>query len=747
MGDERRGWRSSTWGLVLVAVLASLVVTTGVTTQDDDAPDPPQGSRTRVIVELATPFRPAGSLSTSQEQAQEQRIEAQQADVAESLEGTNHEVVGELRSIPFEIVEASPEALAELEASPAVARVTPDGLAHPQLDVSVPLVQAPAVWQGGHDGSGQMVAIIDTGVDLQHPALDVVHQACFADDDAAPVGDPPPSEDEDLVGACPNGQHTMTEGAAAVPCSLGGCDHGTHVAGIAAGSVAPNRGVAPGASVMAIQVFHQSGSRVTAWFGDIIRALDHAYQNHDAVPGEHLAAVNLSLGGSPQSSPCDAGADNAALLAAANNLRSVGVATVAASGNDSRLNAISFPGCVSNVVSVGNTSSGEGGLADQVSTSSNAASFLSLLAPGGPAITASSQGGGVEDKSGTSMAAPHVAGAWALLADAVPTLGDGSGDVGAVLAALQQTGRPVTDQRTFGFDSDSVSQGGNYRPVAGDFNGDELDDVFWHAPGPASDVQWVAGAARTFTSQSLAVNGIYTPFTGNFDGDAFDDIFWYAADSADYIWYGTGNGQTPFTALPVSVVGTYTPLAGDFDGDGRDDILWYAPGSAADRLWLAQASRAGFTPSTRTVNGTYRPAVGNFDEDAYDDIVWYAPGAAADLIWYFGAGAQTTNWSITVNGTYRPIVGQLDGTVGDDVAWYGAGSASDVLWRSAPGRVFAGSTLSISSTFTPFTGSFDPDPGEDLFFYGTGSAADFVWYSDAEIFPRIRIADALAELT
>ena len=95
--------------------------------------------------------------------------------------------------------------------------------------------------------------------------------------------------------------------------------------------------------------------------------------------------------------------------------------------------------CVSTAVSVGNT-----GKDDVVWPSSNVASFLSLFAPGG-GIVSSYPGGLWATASGTSMATPHVTGAFAVLKQAAP-----SASVSAILTALQQTGIPIVDTRPGG---------------------------------------------------------------------------------------------------------------------------------------------------------------------------------------------------------------------------------------------------------------------------------------------------------
>jgi len=82
--------------------------------------------------------------------------------------------------------------------------------------------------------------------------------------------------------------------------------------------------------------------------------------------------------------------------------------------------------------------------ADAISSFSNVADFLDLLAPGS-LITSSVPGGGLGTWNGTSMATPHVAGAWAVLKQESPLA-----DVDTVLAALRDTGASVDDDRSNG---------------------------------------------------------------------------------------------------------------------------------------------------------------------------------------------------------------------------------------------------------------------------------------------------------
>lgn len=160
---------------------------------------------------------------------------------------------------------------------------------------------------------------------------------------------------------------------------------GTHVAGIAAGDNGSGlTGVATQAFILPIQIFSRFDNSsfrggttpcLLAYSSDYIQALEWVYQHRNDL---NFAAVNMSLGGDvyPTAKECDL--DNTSTKAAIDNLRSVGIATVIAAGNDGSAIGISTPGCISSAISVGAT----GDTSDGVASFSNSASWLSLFAPG-----------------------------------------------------------------------------------------------------------------------------------------------------------------------------------------------------------------------------------------------------------------------------------------------------------------------------------------------------------------------------
>jgi subtilisin len=423
-------WPATIASLVLIVWCSVAVAALGAVSPEIAQKVQAEGT-VRVIVRLDVQISPEGTLSTSETvELQRSAISFAQSFLLAELAGTRHRVTRRFRTIPFLAMEVERDALAVLETSSFVLGVGEDFLAEPSLAQSAPLVEADQAWVAGFDGAGWSVAILDTGVDTLHPFLagKVVEEACFS-----------------LNGNCPDGSTEQIGPGAGLPCTyaVSGCRHGTHVAGIAAGQGDNFSGVGRGADLIAIQVFSRftgadcSGQGedpcARAFFSDITAALEHVYGLGASL---QIASVNMSLGGGRFTSQESCNATLAATKAAIDNLRSFDIATVASSGNDGFIDALSAPACISTAVSVGATTK-----SDSIISFSNSASFLSLLAPG-VSIFSSLSNGEFGVRSGTSMAAPHVAGAWGILRQASP-----ASTVSDVLNALQSTGLPLTDPR------------------------------------------------------------------------------------------------------------------------------------------------------------------------------------------------------------------------------------------------------------------------------------------------------------
>jgi subtilisin len=404
----------------------------------------------RIIVRLGSISPPENWVESDVELANRRAyIDFARISIRSSLSTVVHQVIREYQDFPYMAVRVGVDGLRVLDSLRGmVTEIMEDDLNSPSLTESGPLIQANQAWAGGFagtslDGAGTVIAIIDTGVDKTHPFLagKVIEEACFSSDDSDPF--------LLATSVCPGGAQTSLAAGSGVPCAVGGCDHGTHVAGIAAGNgqngaVAGFSGVAKGAAVMAVQVFSKFNGVicsavglptpcVLAFTSDVMAGLERV---HNLRAVHNFAAVNMSLGGETFTKPCNRDPRKPFI----DSLRAANIATVISSGNDAEPNAISAPACISSAVSVGSTEDGSDGTAtDSVSAFSNSARFLTLLAPG-DSITSSIPGGGFADFAGTSMAAPHAAGAFAILRQAAP-----SATVSQMIAALETSGVPVFD--------------------------------------------------------------------------------------------------------------------------------------------------------------------------------------------------------------------------------------------------------------------------------------------------------------
>ncbi|MGY4770716.1 S8 family serine peptidase [Kribbella sp. CWNU-51] len=253
-----------------------------------------------------------------------------------------------------------------------------DAKVHKTLDQSVPYVGAPQAWQAGYDGTGTTVAVLDSGVDAEHP---------------------------DLVGAV-KAQQNFTDS----PDAADHDGHGTHtsstVAGRGVASNGRNKGVAPGAQLLSGKVLNDSGSGDLSW---IIAGMEWAV-------AEGADVISMSIG---TSEPVDC---TDPMAAAVDRISaSSGVLFVVAAGNlGGPSEAISSPGCAASAMSVAATDLTQttADFSSRGPVLANHAVKPDIAAPGVD-ITAARAGGRGDsayvDMSGTSMATPHVAGAAAIL--------------------------------------------------------------------------------------------------------------------------------------------------------------------------------------------------------------------------------------------------------------------------------------------------------------------------------------------
>ncbi|KAA1423886.1 S8 family serine peptidase [Mumia zhuanghuii] len=373
----------------------------------------------------------------------------QRSDVAGVAEDTDADVVRTMSRLPVAVLEVPADELEQLAAHPDVVSLMEDVPERPSLASSLPVINGDDVHGLGFDGTGATVAVLDTGIDADHPfygtgGARIVSQFCSST---------PAASDEDSL--CPDGTTTDTnatvDGVAACLNATNAniCDHGSHVAGIAAGSAAtdstnaPGDGVAPGAQLIAMQVFTRFNDTadcdpdgvgdptpcVLTYPSDQINALNQLIALDAANPGWNVVAANMSLGGGNNGTACDGDTRKTAI----DGLLTAGVATVISAGNDSHLNATGAPGCISTAFTVGSTTD-----ADAVSGFSNRGGLLDVFAPGS-SIISSEPDDTYGSKSGTSMAAPHVTGALAVLRAAYPAR-----TVGDLMNDLRTTGVPIT---------------------------------------------------------------------------------------------------------------------------------------------------------------------------------------------------------------------------------------------------------------------------------------------------------------
>ncbi|MHA1425424.1 MAG: S8 family serine peptidase [Candidatus Helarchaeota archaeon] len=282
------------------------------------------------------------------------------------------------------LVEIPLDTLPKLAAMSAVARIEPDYELHIQLDYSQPIVlnTSPPGWNYSYNGSGVVVAICDTGIDKTHPNL------------AGRV-----KYEETFIGGTPD--------------DING--HGTHVAGIIASNDSTYHGIASGVDLINVKVMSSAGTGQTS---DLVEGIEWLFNESARNPD----VINLSAG------TTELIADGDSFLAKFVDavVSQFGVIWVNAAGN-SGSGGLEVPGDSINCISVANFEDHNNlnPTSWTIASSSSRGPTIDgrkkpdIAAPGTNIYSCNANWEGPSPnfvtKTGTSMAAPHVAGAAALL--------------------------------------------------------------------------------------------------------------------------------------------------------------------------------------------------------------------------------------------------------------------------------------------------------------------------------------------
>ncbi|VVB79773.1 Subtilisin-like serine protease [uncultured archaeon] len=337
-------------------------------------------------------------------------------------------------------LEVNSSELSKLEKDSNVESITPVGIKNIFLTQSVPLINGTSTWavkMGGFNltGLGQTACILDTGANTSHADFLGKNATCVID--------------------CTNINcfENCTEG------DFNG--HGTHVAGIIAAN-GTLKGVAPGAKFIPIKVCTDVGGGTASCFDDDIRAgLDWCISNSSVY---NISVISISLGSATlYTNYCDYQDDPSNLTLAINNAIAKNISVIIATGNDANTTAIASPACIQNATSVGDTyDANVGGIgwtactdlttaADQIVCHANRNSITDLFAPGA-LINSTWKDGKYSQTGGTSMATPHVAGAFLLINQFKKLESNKTLLPSQIQSALNSTGKQITDSvsgRTF----------------------------------------------------------------------------------------------------------------------------------------------------------------------------------------------------------------------------------------------------------------------------------------------------------
>jgi Ca2+-binding RTX toxin-like protein len=483
------------------------------------------------------------------------------------------------------------------------------------------------------NGAGTSIVVIDSGADLNHIAFG-------------------PDLNNDGVSDRIVYSYDFTGNNDADASDFSG--HGTHVAGIAAGSF-NTVGVAGGANVIILKVFPDAGG--AAQNADINEALQWVAQNAAAY---NIVAVNLSLGNGSNNAAVTTSPFSAAMQAVKNE----GVAVVAAAGNSYgsyQTQGVTIPasdaaawaiGAVYDA-SYGSTPTTFNGNATDFSSGADrltaftqrSATMTDLLAPGAYVLSADLNNA-FSDRAGTSMAAPFVTGLVALAQDLSLEMTTRAGIAGQRIG-VDRLLEIMRERAVSVFDGDENGNG------ISDLPGEENDNVvntqaFYKRIDVPGTMQGVLDQWGTGTANSDALFGWVE--ADQLSGAAGDDTIWANAGH-DTVFGGDG--------------------ADTLLGEAGNDSVWGGNGADVIYGWLDNDTLLGDAGSDTLFGEQNNDLLFGW---LGSDVLWGGDGA--DALW----GEQDADMLLGEAGNDTLQGGEgadtLYGWIGEDVLWGGTGADS-----------------------------------------------------------------------
>jgi len=677
------------WFIVLLILLALLLQPAPFAAQPVEAETPP-------------PDFKAGELLVS---FNEGVVTASAAQIRSQHQATLRRTLLDESIQLWEVPEGQELAAAKaLSADPAVAFAEPNYIYHAFTTPNDPnyskqwahtKVNAPAAWDINTGSSDVIIAIIDSGIDENHPDLSgkIISGYDYVDNDSNP---------HDLNG------------------------HGTHVAGIAAAATNNGTGVAGaswGARIMPVRVLNFEGRGSTS---DIADGITWAYTHGADI-------LNLSLGGDGYSE---------AMQTAINSAHSAGALVLAAMGNCREYdppycevaNPTSYPAANANVMAVAATAPD-----DTYANYSQYGSHCDIAAPGGEMYSIHDTNGiystmptynvymnnlspsysnNYDYVNGTSQATPYVAGLAALVWSEAPALSPDE-----VQAVIQNT---AVDLGSTGWDSTyghgRVNAQAAVAAVSGpdaptlnaisNADGDGSYTVDWDAVSGAASYQLQEDDSSAFSSPTVRYTGSSTQYAVS--GQSVG-TWYYRVRGSDGSKYGQWSTTRSVDVNPSA------PALDAISNPGQDDaysISWSAVSGATGYV-LQQADNASFTGAVTRYSGT---------------ATSYSVTGQRDGTWYYRVKAVHNtlqgDWSNTATTTVAPaphsapLLSAIDNSDGD--------GSYQVSWSAVSGVL---TSYTLEESRTPY---FE-DP--DVAYSGSALYVDITDHAGGTWYYRVRASD------